>query len=215
MSSTDMDEEVSRCLSPPLQALAKEGVICEYTARRLIVHEGEPSTCLYVVLSGRVRVFSGNAEGREITHGVLAAGAFFDETCLHGETHVASAIADEDCLCVAVPIDTVRAYLSEHQALAEEVLARALERTRAAIGIARDVVLLDVYGRLVRTIGDGTSPGQTFPYTLTAVTHQQIASRLGATRKMVSRLLKDLEIGGYVRRGKREITILRKLPARW
>jgi len=51
--------------------------------------------------------------------------------------------------------------------------------------------------------------------TLTKITHQNIASRVGASREMVSRLLKDLEKGGYIELGVKRITLLKKLPARW
>jgi CRP/FNR family cyclic AMP-dependent transcriptional regulator len=53
------------------------------------------------------------------------------------------------------------------------------------------------------------------PVQLTQITHQQIASRVGASREMVSRLLKDLEKGGYVELGIKRITLKKKLPARW
>jgi CRP/FNR family cyclic AMP-dependent transcriptional regulator len=53
------------------------------------------------------------------------------------------------------------------------------------------------------------------PVQLDQITHQQIASRVGASREMVSRLLKDLEKGGYVELGIKRITLKKKLPARW
>jgi CRP/FNR family cyclic AMP-dependent transcriptional regulator len=50
---------------------------------------------------------------------------------------------------------------------------------------------------------------------LESITHQDIASRVGASREMVSRLLKDLEKGGYIEMGTKRITLLKKLPSRW
>jgi CRP/FNR family cyclic AMP-dependent transcriptional regulator len=50
---------------------------------------------------------------------------------------------------------------------------------------------------------------------LAPITHQTLASRVGASREMVSRLLKELERGGYVELGIKRITLKRKLPARW
>jgi CRP/FNR family cyclic AMP-dependent transcriptional regulator len=47
------------------------------------------------------------------------------------------------------------------------------------------------------------------------MTHQRIASIVGASREMVSRIMKDLETGGYVRREGRRYLILRDLPAHW
>ena len=70
------------------------------------------------------------------------------------------------------------------------------------------------------TTGSGTENQQGVaspekPITITQITHQQIASRVGASREMVSRLLKDLEKGGYIELGVKRITLKKKLPARW
>ena len=78
------------------------------------------------------------------------------------------------------------------------------------------MALLDVYGRVIHTLESQQGPGgQEAPVELTQITHQQIASRVGASREMVSRLLKDLEKGGYVELGVKRITLKKKLPARW
>ena len=81
---------------------------------------------------------------------------------------------------------------------------------------ARQMALLDVYGRVIHTLESEQGPASVHaPVELTQITHQQIASRVGASREMVSRLLKDLEKGGYVELGIKRITLKKKLPARW
>jgi CRP/FNR family cyclic AMP-dependent transcriptional regulator len=78
------------------------------------------------------------------------------------------------------------------------------------------MALLDVYGRVIHTLeGQQGAASIQAPVQLTQITHQQIASRVGASREMVSRLLKDLEKGGYVELGIKRITLKKKLPARW
>ena len=78
------------------------------------------------------------------------------------------------------------------------------------------MALLDVYGRVIHTLEGQQGPASSqVPIQLTQITHQQIASRVGASREMVSRLLKDLEKGGYVELGIKRITLKKKLPARW
>ena len=80
------------------------------------------------------------------------------------------------------------------------------------------MALLDVYGRLVALLeerrGDAAE-GEGNSAMLESITHQDIANRVGASREMVSRLLKDLEKGGYIELGIRRITLLKKLPSRW
>ena len=80
------------------------------------------------------------------------------------------------------------------------------------------MALLDVYGRLIAVLeehDDVTTRDTATGLTLESITHQDIASRVGASREMVSRLLKDLEKGGYIEMGTKRISVVKKLPSRW
>jgi CRP/FNR family cyclic AMP-dependent transcriptional regulator len=96
------------------------------------------------------------------------------------------------------------------------LVTQVIRRARDATETARKMALLDVYGRVISTLESEEGPGRPgAPVLLQQITHQSIASRVGASREMVSRLLKDLEKGGYIALGVKKITLLRKLPARW
>jgi len=91
-----------------------------------------------------------------------------------------------------------------------------IRRARAATETARNMALLDVYCRVIHVLEGHEGPARSdSPVELTQITHQAIASRVGASREMVSRLLKDLEKGGYIELGVKRITLRKKLPARW
>ena len=78
------------------------------------------------------------------------------------------------------------------------------------------MALLDVYGRVIATLESQKGVAKPdMPVILTQITHQSTARRVGASREMVSRLLKDLEKGGYVELGIKRITLKKKLPAHW
>jgi CRP/FNR family cyclic AMP-dependent transcriptional regulator len=110
----------------------------------------------------------------------------------------------------------LREHLAEEPEFALELVAQVIRRARAATETARNMALLDVYGRVVVTLESQQGPAKPdAPITLTQITHQNIASRVGASREMVSRLLKDLEKGGYIQLGVKRIVLLKKLPARW
>jgi len=110
----------------------------------------------------------------------------------------------------------VREHLAEEPEFALDLVAQVIRRARAATETARNMALLDVYGRVIATLEGHEGPARPdAPILLTQITHQSIASRVGASREMVSRLLKDLEKGGYIELGVKRITLLKKLPARW
>jgi CRP/FNR family transcriptional regulator, cyclic AMP receptor protein len=110
----------------------------------------------------------------------------------------------------------VRDHLAEEPEFALELVAQVIRRARAATETARQMALLDVYGRVIHVLESQAGPASPDnPVELRQITHQALANRVGASREMVSRLLKDLEKGGYIELGVKRITLKKKLPARW
>lgn len=203
-------------LNPQLRPLALRGNIRSYRKNAIIINEGEVGDSLFVLLEGKVKVYSNDADGREITYNIVEAGDYFGELWMDGGPRSASVMTMEPCVCSIVTRDALRDHLAEEPEFALELVAQVIRRARAATETARNMALKDVYGRVVATLesqrGIATLDQ---PITLTQITHQQIASRVGASREMVSRLLKDLEKGGYIELGVKRITLKKKLPARW
>lgn len=205
-------------LSPELRTLALRGVVRSYPKKAVVINEGDIGESLFVLLKGSVRVFSGNDDGREITYGRIQSGDYFGEMSLDGGPRSASVITLEPCTCAVLSGTEVRAHLASEPEFAVNLLIRVIGRARAATEIARSMALLDVYGRLIAMLE--AHEGMTTLDTATgvmleSVTHQDIASRIGASREMVSRLLKDLERGGYIEMATKRITLIKKLPNRW
>jgi CRP/FNR family cyclic AMP-dependent transcriptional regulator len=115
-------------------------------------------------------------------------------------------------------IADVSEHLVDEPGFAINLVVQVIRRARSATEAARNMALLDVYGRLIAVLeehDDVTTRDTATGLTLESITHQDIASRVGASREMVSRLLKDLEKGGYIEMGTKRITLLKKLPSRW
>jgi CRP/FNR family cyclic AMP-dependent transcriptional regulator len=209
-------EKLVAALSPSLRALALRGAIRNYRKNSVIINEGEIGDSLFVLLEGRVKVYSTDADGKEITYNIVEHGDYFAEMWLDGGPRSASVMTLEPSVCSVVSRMALRDHLAEEPEFALELVSQVIRRARAATETARNMALLDVYGRVVATLEShqgSASPEN--PITLTQITHQQIASRVGASREMVSRLLKDLEKGGYIELGVKRITLRKKLPARW
>jgi CRP/FNR family transcriptional regulator, cyclic AMP receptor protein len=223
-SSLDQLEGLYSHLSPTLRTLAMRGMVRSYAAKSLLINEGEEGDSLFVLLKGSVKVFSMDTSGREITYGKSYAGDYFGEMSLDGGPRSASVVTLEPCTCAVL----TRAALSEHLAVEPEfaisLLVQVIRRARAATEAARSMALLGVFSRVAAALeaevealpDQPDQPGRaTFPIVLEPITHQDIASRVGASREMISRLLKDLEKGGYIEMGTKRITLLKVLPSRW
>jgi CRP/FNR family cyclic AMP-dependent transcriptional regulator len=203
-------------LSDSLRALARRGLVKSYRKNTVLIEEGDQGDTLYIILAGRLRAYAGNYKGKEITYGSYGPGDYLGEMSLDGGPRSASVITQEPSICALVTRHTLEQHLREEPAFAFELLTKVIRRARAATLSARQMALNDVYGRLRLLLGelaqtqtDGSRAIEQMP------THQDIAHRLGCTREMVSRLLKDLERGGYVQVDGHRIGMRRELPARW
>jgi len=209
-------EKLIAALNPILRPLALRGGLRAYRKNSVIINEGEPGDSLFVLLQGRVKVYSNDTTGREITYNVVEQGDYFAEMWLDGGPRSASVMTLEHSVCSVVGRSALREHLAEEPEFALHLISQVIRRARAATETARNMALLDVYGRVVVTLEGQHGAGKPeAPVTLMQITHQSIANRVGASREMVSRLLKDLEKGGYIELGVKRITLLKKLPARW
>ena len=203
-------------MSPHLHELALRGELRRYRKGTVIIEEGDRGETLYVILAGRMRVYSAAANGREITFGVYGAGEYLGEMSLDGGPRSASVVTLEASVCSVVGRATLDRFVAEQPAFAFEMLSKVIRRARAATLSAKNLALNDVYGRLkalLETSAQAAADG--CPRIARRPTHQDIAHRLGCSREMVSRVMKDLENGGYVRREGDALVLATPLPARW
>ncbi len=217
-SFTSSGEDLYVHLTPELRALAVRGVVRSYPKKAVVINEGEIGDSLFVLLKGSVKAFSMDESGREITFGRIHAGDYFGEMSLDGGPRSASVITVEPSTCAVVSRADVGVHLAAAPEFALNLVMRVIRRARDATEAARNMALMDVYGRLIAVLEkqDGLTTSTTAGgVTLEDITHQEIASRVGASREMVSRLLKDLEKGGYIEMETKRITLLKKLPLRW
>jgi CRP/FNR family cyclic AMP-dependent transcriptional regulator len=204
-------------LPPPLRALAARGTPRAYRKGTLIIEEGTHGDTLYLLLAGRVKAFSSDARGREVVYGVYGAGDYFGEMSLDGGPRSASVMAETACTCAVLTRQTLREHIKAEPEFAFELIARVIGRARMATQSARSMALLDVYGRVVQLLESlaTTTGSEGDRMLIDSLTHADIAARVGCSREMVSRLLKDLERGGFVRRHASHVVIARNLPRGW
>ncbi len=203
--------------SEALRELAARGVERSYARGRLLIEEGDVGDTLFIVAAGRLRAYSTSADGsREITYGVYGPGEYVGEMSLDGGPRAANVEALERSRCLVVTRATLEAFIAERPAFAFELLAKVIRRARAATLSARQMALNDVYGRL-RLLLQSLAVPQPDGSALIAerLTHKEIAQRIGCSREMVSRLMKDLERGGHLRRDLATWSFPRALPPRW
>lgn len=203
-------------MSDALAALTERGEQRRYRKGTLLIQEGDQGDTLFIIHSGRLRVFSAGENDREITYGVYGAGEYLGEMSLDGGPRSASVITLEASVCTVVSRRTLERFIAERPEFAFELLAKVIRRARSATLSARQLALNDVYGRLkALLLGLAQAQADGTQRVVDRLTHQEMANRLGCSREMVSRLMKDLERGGYVAVDDHQFVLVKPLPARW
>ncbi len=213
---TSTEAQIEAIADPMVRELARRGQIRNIARNAVFINEGEKGDALYVILSGRVKVFVADAEGREMVLDIHGPGDYVGEMALDGRPRSASVIALEPTTCSVLTREALRTAIAANADVAMNLIGTLIERARIATDNVRNLALMDVYGRVARLLlslaveqPDGK---MIVPERLT---QQDIADRVGASRDMVSRIFKDLTIGGYVTVADRQITLNRKPPPRW
>ena len=202
--------------APSIAALARRGEVRRYRKGMLLIQEGDQGDTLYIVLEGRLRAFSEGDNGREITYGIYGVGEFIGEMSLDGGPRSASVETLLDTSCAVITRATLARHIAEEPSFAFELLAKVIRRARAATVSAKQLALNDVYGRL-KLLLESTAVAQDDGslWVPERLTHQQMAQHLGCSREMVSRVMKDLQAGGFAFNAGTGLRWKGRLPLRW
>jgi CRP/FNR family cyclic AMP-dependent transcriptional regulator len=164
-----------------------------------IMAGGDPTDSLYIVLSGRLKVMMSDAEGKEVILSILGPGEFFGEMGLiDDEPRSATVVTIEPCELLSVAKRDFKKALAENFEMTQAVMRGLVRRLREADRKIGSLALLDVYGRVARLLLDMSETVDGEKVVTKRLPKQDIAKMIGASREMVSRVMKDLQTGGYI-----------------
>jgi len=198
-----------------VRALATHGIVRNYPKSAVIITEGDPSDSLYVILSGRVKVYLSDGEGKEVVLDVHGPGNYVGEMAFDDAPRSASVMTLEPCTMSVLSGKQFREFVAQNPDATVHLIRNLIHRARVASDNVRSLALLDVYGRVARLLLDLAEEKAGELVIEQAHTQQDLAQRVGCSREMISRIFKDLVAGGYVSVDGRRITIKRNLPSRW
>jgi len=198
-----------------LMAMGSHGIARSYPKNTIIVTEGDTTDSLYIILEGRVKAFVSDGEGHDMVLSTQGPGEYFGEMALDEGPRSASIMTLEPSRFLVVQKSDLRDFVMKTPAFALSLIEKLIHRARSLTANVKSLALMDVYGRVARLLlelAEETGDKLTIPQRLT---QQEIASRIGASREMVSRILKDLSSGGYLTQSRTGIVLHRKPPAHW
>ncbi len=204
----NLDEAALRDLSP-------HGVIRSFPKGAVMVNEGDGTDALYVLLSGRVKAFLSHEDGKEVVLNTIGVGDYFGELVLDGGPRSASIMALEPCRVYLIPRVDAEDLIQRNPVFARDLMNRLIGRVRSLTSRVRDLTLNDVYGRFVKFVDANAIEKDGMRVVPERLTQHDIAARIGGSREMVSRIVKDLSAGGYISIDAKHVTVHKKLPAKW
>jgi CRP/FNR family cyclic AMP-dependent transcriptional regulator len=202
---------------PPdtLKALAASSIARRFPKNAVLINEGEQGDSLFIVLTGRLKVYASNEAGKEIVIDFHGPGECVGEMSIDGSPRSASVVTTEATTCAIVSRAQFREFLHEHPDFALYLIGKLIQRARRATESVKSLALSDVYGRLIRLLNGLARDIDGRRVIAEKLTQQDIAERVGSSRDMISRLMKDLVAGGYLAIEDRAIVILKRPPTAW
>jgi len=198
-----------------LKSIGSHGIVRSYPKNTVIVSEGDTTDSLYVILEGRVKAYVSDSEGRQVVLSTQGPGEYFGELVLDQGPRSASVMTLTPCRFLVVQKEEFRRFLLQNPAFALALIDKLIARVRALTESVKSLALMDVYGRVARLLLELAEESNGGFVIAQRLTQQDIASRIGASREMVSRILKDLSVGGYLTQSRTGIVLHRKPPEHW
>ena len=198
-----------------LDALIALGTVRMFPKNYVLVQEGDKSDQLYVVMSGRLKVFLADADGKELIIDTLGPRHFFGEMALDGEPRSASVITLEPSSLCVLQREQFKQFLTEKPEAALALIFALIKRARALTRTVGNLALLDVYGRVAHLLIESATEEDGRLVVTDRISQVDIAKKVGSSREMVSRILGDLKEGGYISTDNNRIVIHQMLPKRW
>ena len=198
-----------------LAEIEQHSSVKSFRKNAIIISQDDKSYSLYVILSGRVKVFVSGEDGREAVLNYQGAGDYFGDLALiDKQPRVASVMATEASKFMIISRQDFLTCLSRNPEIAINLIKPMTQRMRMLAKNVSSLALMDVYGRVARILLQQAVEKEGEMVT-GRITQQEIAEMVGASRAMVSRILKDLKTGGYISVHNKCVTIHQKLPGRW
>lgn len=193
-----------------LDCIGQMAVVQLEPRHKTIVRAGDKPDALYIIVRGSVKVLSRDAAGHEVILSMLTAGECFGEMGLIDDSpRSADVITSEPCDLLAISRADFIGALSGNFDLGLGVMKSLVMRLRETNRKIESLALMDVYGRVAKLLLDLSEVEGEMQVMKRRISKQDMAKMVGASREMVSRVIRYLEREGVIREEPGRIVILR------
>jgi CRP/FNR family transcriptional regulator, cyclic AMP receptor protein len=199
-----------------LLALAMKAKPSKFAKHTTIITEGEETSSLYIILSGKVRVFINDNKSKEVTLLIQEAGSFLGEIALlSDEPRSASVVAVESTLCGVISKGDFSQWLTLHPEVAISLLSVLADKVRSLTQKVKQLALFNVYERTTKILYEMAHQQEDIFIIDRKPTQHELATMVGASREMINKIMNELTKGGYIVSDEGALRIEKKLPSSW
>jgi CRP/FNR family cyclic AMP-dependent transcriptional regulator len=170
-----------------------------YPKNSTIIAAGDPTDAMYIVVSGRLKVVMSDKQGQEVILAILSQGEFFGEMGLIAQAPRSATVTTiEPCELLTITRADFNKCLQGNFDLTMNVIRGLVKRLREADKKIGSLALMDVYGRVARLLLEMAETVDGQKVITKKLTKRDIAKMIGASREMVSRVMKELQTSGRI-----------------
>jgi CRP/FNR family cyclic AMP-dependent transcriptional regulator len=194
-----------------LNILLRNGQKECHVKNTLIMGEGDLSSCAYIINSGRVKIFLSDEHGKEIILSELKAGEYFGEMALIDKVERSAAVMTmEDTELTVISQKNFRECLQSYPEIAERIMLGLVTNLREANKKISSLVFTDAYERVANMLFVLAKTQNGMLVIDEKPTHQHIANVVGASREMITRILKNMTADGCIKIDGKKIVLLKQ-----
>lgn len=209
---------VSSVSDEALTTLMEKAKTVRYPNKAVIISEGSVGDALFIILSGKVRVFisSDDDKSKEVTLLIQESGSYFGEIALLTDRpRSASVVTLKTTVCAVISKSDFHVWLIMHPDVAINLLGALSKKIRHLTDKVRQMALSNVYERTVKVLQELAVVKGNISVIHSMPPQQDLASMVGASRAMVGKIMHDLIKGGYVEIFSKTLIIHKKFPSSW
>ncbi|MGR8931651.1 MAG: Crp/Fnr family transcriptional regulator [Gammaproteobacteria bacterium] len=207
---------VSGLSEEAIETLASKVKVAKFPKKAVIISEGDQTSSLYVILSGKVRIFGCNDKDKELTLLIQEPGSYFGELALlSNEPRSAAVEALEKTVCGVISKSDFINWLKLYPDAAISLLCEMTRKVRSLTEKVKQMALSNVYERTIKILQDMAEQENNIGVIHNRPTQNELANMVGSSREMVNKVMKELIKGGYITVEDKTLKIERTPPSSW
>jgi len=181
-----------------LEKLCRIGRCHDYPRGNVIHYRGDTDNAVHMIVRGKVKIVMTSEDGRDVAIDLLRPGDVFGlVAAVNGTGHPAHAITATEARLVKFRSDTFLEWVDSQGMLRDLVWKPLSSRVRQAYQRIGEHALMGVKERLLVTLleiaeHEGEPGAEGDDVVFTRPTHRELAQRVGSSREVVTRVLKEL-----------------------